>query len=603
MKQFVKQYKKEISTACLLFLSYLTGLSLSMVSGYRITMIEWIVPCLMAFSGVIYYNAYRLFDKKELRYVLPTGFVFALTVVVGSKIDMYERTFADMSLRDIAVYPFLGVFFSALLVLLFSFADCVLKTNKIESGDLQKSVTGNKIGIFIAKIKAHPALSLFLLYTICYLPYFLTFFPGNCGNDTWKSLDMVEGNIPWSNHHPVLYTGAMFVVRKLTGFLPLTGSVAVFSFIQMLALAAALAWFTTRILKMKVSGYCKFFTVMMFAFHPFIGMYSVYLTKDVYFSIIMLFLLMKLYDIVKAEGELLADPKECVKLSVLFLLASMLRNNAMYIAVVMAVILVFLYKKFWKQILLIFVCAIGLFQIWKGPVFTAMDIKMQSFAEAASIPLQQIGYVLWEGETFSDEDMAFLEKLMPVEKVKEVYTAGLTDPYKFDEEFDDTFLNENKGQFIKVWWNGCRSHFGSYVKAYLMQTCGYWHYGETNTVCTQGCTANELGVEQIDVIEKITGLSLEPVFEKAVLAGRKAPVICMLGSMALQIGMVFLLILQYFRRKKAGQALWLLPLVILWGTLLIATPAFCLLRYLYIVFLLWPFLIAEFLSVKQESCH
>lgn len=602
MKTLVKQHKKGISMVCLLLLSYLTGLALSIVSGYRITMIEWIVPCLMVLSGVVYRKAYSLVSRKELKYVVPAGFVFALTVVVGSKIDMYERTFADMSLMDIAVYPFLGLFFSALLLLLFSFSDHLCGSDGMNADETKAVAQEKGFGVVIAKAKAHPVPSLFILYTICYLPYFLTFFPGNCGNDTWKSLDMIEGNIPWSNHHPVLFTGAMFVVRKLTAFLPLTGSVGVFSFIQMLALAAALAWFTGRILKMKVHVYCKIFAVMLFAFHPFVGMYSVYLTKDVYFSIIMLFLLMKLYDMVKTKGETLSDPKECVKLSVLFLLASMLRNNAMYVAIVMAVIFLFLYKKYRTQILLIFVCAIGLFQIWKGPVFTAMNIQMQSFAEAASIPLQQIGYVLWEGGTFSEEDMAFLEELMPVEKVKEVYMAGLTDPYKFDEEFDDAFLNENKGQFLKVWWNGCQSHFGSYVKAYLMQTCGYWHYGETNSVCTQGCTKNDLGVEQIDVIKNLTGFSLEPVFEKLVLAGRKAPVICMLGSMALQMGMVFLLILQYIRRKNAGRAIWLLPLVILWGTLLIATPAFCLLRYLYIVFLLWPFLIAEFLGVKQESC-
>ena len=127
-----------------------------------------------------------------------------------------------------------------------------------------------------------------------------------------------------------------------------------------------------------------------------------------------------------------------------------------------------------------------------------------------------------------------------------------------------------------------------------MQTVGYWHYGETNSVCTQGCTENELGVEQFDVIEKVTGISLEPIFEKLVLAGRKAPVICMLGSMAMQILMVFLLMLQYVRRKNAALAVWLIPLVILWGTIMVATPAFCLLRYLFPIFLLWPFMIGEF---------
>ena len=99
---------------------------------------------------------------------------------------------------------------------------------------------------------------------------------------------------------------------------------------------------------------------------------------------------------------------------------------------------------------------------------------------------------------------------------------------------------------------------------------------------------------QIDVIDNITGISLEPIFEKLVLAGRKAPIVCVLGSMAMQMFMVLLLILQYVRSGNAKQSIYLIPLVILWATIMVATPAFCLLRYLFPVFLLWTFMIAEF---------
>ncbi len=590
MKKIIERYQNIFLMGILAGVSYGTGLSLALVSGYGITGIEWIIPCLMLLAGVIYYKAAVV--KKELKYCLPAGFIYALTIVAGSKIEIYDGIFADVSIMDFFVYPFLGLFFTALILLLFAASDKV--SAGVEWDKVDDSAKKGKISKIVGVYKKHPCVVLFALYLICYLPYYLTFFPGNCGKDTWESLSMAEGLIPWTNHHPVLFTGAMMVVRKLTGFLPITGSVGVFSFLQMLTVAAVLAYLTTRILRTRVHVLCKIFAIGMFAFHPFIGMYSIYLSKDVLFSVIMVLLCMKLYDVITGKGELLAKPIECVKLSVLFLLSSMLRNNGMYIAIVMAVIFLVLYKKYWKQILILFACAIGLFQIWQGPVFKAIGIEKQSFAEAASVPLQQIGYVLWEGDAFSEEDMAFLEELMPVEKVKEVYQPGYTDPYKFDEAFNDDFLNDNVGKFLGVWWNGCKSHFGSYVKAYLMQTVGYWHYGETNSVCTQGCTENELGVEQIDVIKAMTGLSLEPIFEKMVLAGRKAPVVCMLGSMAMQIFMVFLLILQYVRRKCARQAVWLIPLVILWGTIMLATPAFCLLRYLFPIFLLWPFLIAEF---------
>lgn len=601
MGNVMGRYKNIFGGLLLAGLSYLTGLSLGMVSGYGITGIEWMIPCMILLAGVVYYKTTQTLAKgivkKDVRFSLIPGFLYALTLVVGSKIDMDDRIFSDFSVADFLIWPFLGLFFSALLFLLFTFSDSLCQKETC-FGNVKEKTDAKRKGI-LAFVKKHPGVSLFVLYTICYLPYYLTFFPGNCGPDTWESLSMAEGRIPWTNHHPVLFTGAMMVVRKLTGFLSLTGSVGVFSFLQLVAVAAVLANLSVRILRIHVHVLCKIFAVCLFAFHPFIGMYSVYLSKDVLFSVIIVLLCMKIYDVISRRGEPLKKPLECVLLSVLFLLSSMLRNNGMYIAIVMAVIFLFSYKKYWKQIVIVFACAIGLLLLWQGPVFRMIGIEKQSFAESASVPLQQVGYVLWEGDTFEEEDMEFLDRLMPVEKVKEVYRPGYTDPYKFDEAFDDAFLNENVAGFMKVWWNGLQDHLGSYVKAYLMQTVGYWHYGETNSVCTQGCTENELGVKQMDVIQKITGVSFEKIFEKLVLAGRKAPIVCMLGSMAMQMCMVFLLLLQYVRRGCASQAIWLIPLIILWGTIMVATPAFCLLRYLFPVFLLLPFLTAEFFKTQS----
>lgn len=577
MKSWLCKNKSIVKNIVILGLAYVTGLALAMAHGYRITGIEVIVPCLMALAAVVYFKASAVWGnaaKRDKIMSFVVGFVFALTEVLGSKVDHDDATFASLGLMDVALYPFLGLFFAACVLLLFGFRD------KWSGGRDDK--------------KAPRFLTLWILNIVAYLPYYLTFFPGNCGRDTWESIHMVLGDIPWTNHHPVLFTGLLMAVIKATGFLSLTASVGVFSFLQMVSLAAVLAYLTVRICRTKVVWPVKAFAVLICAFHPFMGMYSVYLTKDVIFAEIMVLLCLTIYDVVKGDGEAFSRPLACVKIAVLFLLSTMLRNNGIYIAVVMAVIFLLLYRRYWKQILIVFVCVIGLFRIWYGPVFAAIGIEKQSFAEAASVPLQQVGYVLWEGKEFDADDMAFLDTLMPTQKVKEVYVPGYTDPYKFDEEFNDDFLNENVGEFLKVWSHGLTKFLPEYIEAYLHQTAGYWHYGETNSVCTQGITENTLGVEQIDVIDNLTGFSLEPIFEKLVLAGRKAPIACVLASMAMQMFMVLLLILQYVRAGKAKQSIWLIPLVILWGTIMVATPAFCLLRYLFPVFLLWPFMIAEF---------
>ena len=597
MKLFFKKYNVVIKYMIILAISYMTGISLALVSGYGVTGIETMIPCLMLLAGVVYHKI--VFDsernKRDMVMSGIAGFLFALTMVLGSKIDRDDGIFYDFSIMDVGIYPFLGLFFSALVMLLLNFRD------KLSLPSLKGTLLQNSEGKSIINyIYAHPFAVLWIFYTICYLPYYLTFFPGNCGKDTWESVHMILGDIPWTNHHPVLFTGLLMIVIKGTAFLgSLALSVGIFSFLQLLSMAAVLSYMSVRICRMHVVWPCKVFTVLFCAFHPFMGMYSIYLTKDVLFAEIMILLCIKLYDVIKEEGKPLGKPAECVSLSVLFLLSSMLRNNGMYIAVVMAVIFLFLYRKYWKNILILFLCAIGLFQIWQGPVFKSIGIEKQSFAEAASIPLQQVGYVLWEDKRFSDEDMEFLEALMPIEKVKEVYEPGYTDPYKFDEDFNDDFLNENAGRFLGVWWNGCKTYFPEYVEAYLMQTVGYWHYGETNSVSTQGIVENTLGIEQYDVGDHITGFSLEPIIEKLVLAGRKAPVICVFGSMAMQMFAVLLLILQYVRDGRGKMCVYLIPLVILWGTIMVATPASCLLRYLFPIFLLWPFMIAEFVSSRQ----
>lgn len=590
MNTFLKDKKTLIINILIFALAYITGISLALVSGYGITNIDILVPCLIALSAMVYYKAFSTRrTKQDIIFSIIVGFLFATTLVVGSKVDHVNMSFSDFGIKDVLPYPFLGLFFTSCTKLLFVFRDKLTVTN------IPLKAEYNPKGI-LSWIKKHPFCALFSLNVIGYLPYYLTFFPGNCGADTWESIHMALGDIPWTNHHPVLFTGFFMIIIKLTGFLPLTFSIGIISLLQMISFAAALAYLANCICRMNIPWIIKLVTALFFAFHPFMGMYSIHLTKDVLFAEIIILLCLKIYDITASGGETLKQPKECIILAILFLLSTMLRNNGIYIVLVMAIIFLFLFRKNWKRILIMFLCVISLYYIWYGPVFSAIGIKKQSFAEAASVPLQQVGYVLWEGKSFSPEDMEFLEKIMPVDRVKEVYTPGFTDPYKFDEQFNDTFLNENAGQFLTVWSHGLTQYFGEYVEAYLHQTAGYWHYGESNSVCTQGISKNNLEIEQIDIIENVIGISLEPIFEKLVLAGRKAPILCVLSSMAMQMFMIMILYLQYLRSKNGKQALWLLPLALLWATIMVATPAYCLLRYLFPLFLLWPFMIAEFLK-------
>ena len=124
MKSWFCKNKKIVKNIVILGLAYATGLSLAMVHGYRITGIEVIVPCLMAFAAVVYFKAASVWEsvsKRDKVMSAVVGFVFALTEVLGSKVNHDDGTFADFGIMDIGIYPFLGLFFMACVLLLFGF--------------------------------------------------------------------------------------------------------------------------------------------------------------------------------------------------------------------------------------------------------------------------------------------------------------------------------------------------------------------------------------------------------------------------------------------------------------------------------------------------
>ena len=130
-------------------------------------------------------------------------------------------------------------------------------------------------------------------------------------------------------------------------------------------------------------------------------------------------------------------------------------------------------------------------------------------------------------------------------------------------------------------------NFGSYVKAYLLQTAGYWDISQTDSLTTYGVVENELGLCQIDVVDAVCGHSLQPVIEKLIFVCRKLPVLCYLTNMAMMLFGSFLSA-YLMRRKKRGIS-WGGPLWISWGTIMIAAPASCKFRYMLPLYFALPF--------------
>ena len=598
-------------------LAYICTIVTGIVTGWGITKIDILLPLLCLFFYILFdFITERLISKNsewslknalaldditaedavaERKFALPIALILSLSVTVGRHFDVWDAEITPFNVADIFIFLLLTVLFVFLIIVLFRSTDRLnAETGAADSGSAK--INCGKIFLYAG------------IMIVCWLPYYLTLFPGNLGKDTFESVDMVLGNIPWTNHHPIFFTMLIDAAFAMTGGAgSVTVSLAVFSFLHMVCFAFVLAYIAGYITKIsKGPGKWGVVTLVFFSLHPFFPMYSIYITKDVLFSCALALLVLKLH-----EG------KHPIHIGIAALFTMLLRNNGLMIIVLLALILLIAGRRkgqksadLSKTMLLSFVVPILLFTLFKSVSYNVLNIEPESFAESASIPLQQVGYVIDAHtdaaikDVLGEEDDMILKSIMPYERVREIYDLGYVDPYKFDASFDDAYFNEHSSDFLKIWAKLLPHYLGDYVKAYLAQTAGYWHYGETNTVATQGVWEdNTVGVERIDLIQRMTGVSLYGIIEKLMLGMRKAPLLCILSSMAMQFYAVILTLVCLRRRtvRRVGVdasgvgcksvAIGFTPLILLWVSIMIATPAFCLFRYMFAFFILWPYTI------------
>ena len=590
---------------CIKFLiAYVSVTGIAAITGYGITRIDLLLPfCIVLLFLLLDFVDGRFIAKiseygikdtlgirhltyseleREIKYMLPLSLLFALGVVVGRHIDVWGGHIDSFEDADIVYFLCMTLVSLFFMIVLLGRIGCGYVTDSQVMADEDEPQGG--IRRYVLRT---------VIFLICWMPYYLTLFPGNMGNDTFESVNMCLGNIPWTNHHPIFFTAIIGTVLKLTGFIgDLRISLGILSFVHMTLFACTLSYIVTWLERRGKKGILfGRISAVFFAIHPIMPMYSIYITKDVLFSCAMVLLVLRLIDI--GSKPTVTDLS---LLTIWIILVMLLRNNGIIIAGLLAVILMITGKLGIKNTLLAIVIPMGIFLVYRTVAYGALGIEKESFAESAAIPLQQIGYVIDThtdkelGYVLSEEDDEILYNIMPYDSVRRVYELGYVDPYKFDKDFDDEYFNEHRSGFLRAWWDILPKYLPEYVMSYLAQTAGYWHYGETNTVATQGIIAGEsLGVERIDLIEYVTHISLYGVIEKLMLGMRKAPMLCILSSMAMQFYAVIMMLTYVLCRKEDRSCvIAYLPLILLWITVMIAAPAFCLFRYMFPFFILWP---------------
>lgn len=98
----------------------------------------------------------------------------------------------------------------------------------------------------------------------------------------------------------------------------------------------------------------------------------------------------------------------------------------------------------------------------------------KNFSEGLGIPLQQISRVVALERPISDQDKAFIGKMMPLDFIKKHYNPHNVDRIKWNSAYDRQFTDTHKQEFFATWWRLLKQYPKDYVDAWLLTTQGFW---------------------------------------------------------------------------------------------------------------------------------
>lgn len=590
-------------------------------------------------------------DRKRYLYAVLYAVVLGFSVAAGSNIvfggdvslsytDNYMKPFGITSLlifAAVSAVSFAGIQvmlrFYGRLRLLFVYPAQGKSQQEIpqkktpQSGspllaDLQQAVSQPEDGTFG---KRRGFLFVLLLLLVSWSPYLLSFAPGSVLDDSLASITPWTNGTPLTNHHPVVYSLLVGGFVSLSKILPLSLNAAVFLYtlVQSVCLAGTLAAMFCRLQRAGARRCVLAAGVAYAMIVPYFPAYAMILWKDPLYSCALLWLSMLLFDAVRKEGVLSGRTWQ-VKWFLALLCTAFLRNNGAFCLLFMAAALLLSgrRKQFFRTACITVIVALLFFTV-QHTVYPLCHIADTEYTEKIGIPLQQLAATVAYNGKMGEEERAFLFKIMPEQEWKERYAPCLADKIKWTDGANMEYISQNKRSFWKVWGNLLLKNPAIYLRAYGMDTFGFWAPGVQNRYgyVDLYITENDLGLHQTDLVQKLFGSTIRPLLKKRMIWIGSGTLLWMtLGGMLLDIlcregsgskisdskisgrkvsgSKISNSKISGREGEKAGGGGWTIYLPALGNvlTVLIATPVAFSLRYVYVfaiglpLYVLLPFL-------------
>lgn len=429
------------------------------------------------------------------------------------------------------------------------------------------------------------------LMLLCWLPYFVIFYPGTSNEDTVIQLmeyfhihsyinDMTAA--AWAdafitNHHPYLLTmlfGGFIRMGLALGDIRL--GVAAYSLLHMVFLAYT---FSAGILYLNYVGVSKKrlkCILLLLMFLPIFPLYSICMVKDtIYASFCLLYILM-MYEVTRTRGAALESIKFDAALFALGLMMMLTKVYAMHILTVVGVIYLLHYRKYMLRTILVIFVPVVLYKFaFLNLLLPALGVAPGGIQEGLSVMIQQTArYVTEYGEEVTEEERTAINEVLVYEDIPEDYNPELSDPVK--KKWRQDYTQEELSAYYRVWFQMLLKHPDVYVESILHNT---YQYYDINKISSLEYYEFHPYLQENDEEHAYTWLYVEnlPRFEEEryvvnqmILLLQKIPGLNVFMSVGLLPWILWFFVYSYIFQKRARYAETLLIPVITFGVCLLS---------------------------------
>ncbi|MDE6055043.1 MAG: hypothetical protein K2G55_15085, partial [Lachnospiraceae bacterium] len=189
----------------------------------------------------------------------------------------------------------------------------------------------------------------------------------------------------------------------------------------------------------------------------------------------------------------------------------------------------------------------------------------------------------------------YLYRLLPEEEWQN-YSPGCSDTLKWNEQFDREYLNQTKGQFIRIWGQLLLKNPRVCAEAYLLGTYGIWGIETRNKeqYYSKKIWENTLGLYQNSPLPESLRQLIVVYYCNRFTYGYL--------SMGTAYWLLFAVTLWLLYRKLYQYVVITVPLWLLFVSLLVATPIAFAFRYGFVIAMAFPFyVLLPFMDRREGS--